>query len=131
VAFRTAIHIKARQLDIPYTILNISEWKKNVAGRSTPTKEQKLRWGKEPAKKLMIQEALWKNYGFRFPNHSISQNTGKPIKFRYDIVDAVGQLVSFGRQYMDLRSVQLLVPVPPDVDFGKRKIKATFEYTET
>lgn len=43
-AFRTAIHILARAKGIPYTILNITSWKIYVAGRSTPTKEQKKRW---------------------------------------------------------------------------------------
>jgi Holliday junction resolvasome RuvABC endonuclease subunit len=94
-AYRTAIHIQCRMLGIPYTILNISLWKKFVAGSSTPSKIQKAKWGKDPAKKLMVQEALWKKYGFRFPNHSISLKTGKPIKFRYDVVDAVAQAVFF------------------------------------
>jgi Holliday junction resolvasome RuvABC endonuclease subunit len=128
-AYRTAIHILCRQNDIEYTILNISAWKKLVAGRSTSTKEQKRIWGKEPSKKLMIQEALWKNYGFRFPNHSISEKTGKPIKFRYDIVDAVAMAVYFARQYLDIQRVELSVTVPKDVEF-KRKPKTLFNYSE-
>lgn len=93
-AFRTAIHILARQNDIEYTILNISSWKTFVAGRSTPAKHQKAKWGIH-SKKLYMQEALWINFGFRFPNHSISQTTNKPISFRFDIVDVVAQAVYF------------------------------------
>ncbi len=93
-AFRTAIHILARQHSIEYTILNISSWKTYVAGRSTPTRHQKAKWGIH-SKKLYMQEALWQNFGFRFPNHSISQTTNKPISFRFDIVDVVSQAVYF------------------------------------
>ena len=35
-SYRTALHILCRQLKLPYEILNISLWKKYVAGRSTP-----------------------------------------------------------------------------------------------
>lgn len=126
MAYRTAIHILSRQRNLDYTILNISQWKKFIAGRTTPTREQKDKWGKAPAKKLMIQQALWEKYGFRFPNHSISEKTGKPIKFRFDIVDVVAQAVCYCRLYLDLRNVQLSVPVPEDVKI--KSGKATFIY---
>ena len=93
-ALRTAIHAKCVLMDIEYTILGISLWKKFINKRTTPTKEQKALYGKEPAKKIMTQQSLWEQFGFRFPNHSISQKTNKPIKFRYDIVDAVAQCVT-------------------------------------
>lgn len=129
VALRTAIHIQARLLGLEYTILNVSNWKKFIAGRSTPTKEQKAKWGKEPAKKLMIQQALWDKWKFRFPNHSISKKTGKPIKFRYDVVDAVGQAVFFCRLHLNLSEVELSVTAPDDVEL-KIKSKAQFKYPE-
>lgn len=127
VAFRTAIWIQARMLGLNYTILNISNWKKFIAGRSTSTKEQKALWGKEPSKKIMIQQALWEKYKFRFPNHSISKKTGKPIKFRYDVVDAVGQAVFFCRLHLNLTEVELSVKASDDVIF-KTKSKAQFNY---
>jgi Holliday junction resolvasome RuvABC endonuclease subunit len=126
-AFRTAIHILARQNEIEYTILNISAWKSFVAGRATATKEQKKRWGAEPAKKLYIQEALWRWYGFRFPNHSFSQKTGKPIAFRYDIVDVVGQAVYYCGLLCGIREITMSVEVPEDVLF-KRVPKKMFVY---
>jgi Holliday junction resolvasome RuvABC endonuclease subunit len=129
VALRTAIQIQARQLGLDYTILNVSNWKKFIANRSTPTKEQKALWGKEPAKKLMIQQALWDKWGYRFPNHSISKKTGKPIKFRYDVVDAVGQAVFFCRLHLNLTEVELSVTPPEDVEL-KTKSKAQFKYPE-
>ena len=35
IAYRTAIHITARKNNIPYTILNVSSWKKYIAGTTT------------------------------------------------------------------------------------------------
>jgi hypothetical protein len=129
VALRTAIHIQARLMGLEYTVLNVSNWKKFIAGRSTPTKEQKAKWGKEAAKKLMIQQALWDKWQFRFPNHSISKKTGRPIKFRYDVVDAVGQAVFFCRLHLNLSEVELSVIAPDDIEL-KIKSKAQFKYPE-
>ena len=126
MAYRTAIHILCRQMSIDYTIVNVSSWKKFVAGRTTPTKLQKDRWGKAPAKKLMIQEALWERFDFRFPNHSISAKTGKPIKFKYDVVDAVAQMVYFCHTYLHVNDVELSVPVPDDVEL--KNVRGTFQY---
>lgn len=128
-AFRTAIHIVTRQLNIPYEILNISLWKKYTAGRSTPTKEQKKKWGVEPAKKLMMQQALWEKHGIRFTNHSISLKTGKPVKFRYDIVDAVSMGIFYCRIYLNVRDIRCDVVPPDDVEF-KKNPKVMFTYKE-
>jgi Holliday junction resolvasome RuvABC endonuclease subunit len=129
-AFRTAIHILARQNSINYTILNISAWKTFVAQRSTPTREQKAKWGGEAAKKLFIQQALWDRLKFRFPNHSISEKTGKPIIFRYDIVDVVGQAVYYCGIHcaVPLKKIKLGVEPEEDVVF-KKKMKKVFEYS--
>lgn len=125
VAYRTAIHILARQNNIPYTILSIPAWKTFVSGRKGPTKEQKKEWGPEPAKKLYIQDALWNNFWIRFPNHSISEKTGKPIMFRYDIVDVVAQTVYYccmiKRIHVD--NVTCSVEIPEDVVFTKKPKK--------
>jgi hypothetical protein len=125
-AYRTALHILARQLNIEYTILNISAWKSFVAGRSVPTKEQKTLWGKEAGKKLFIQQALWERWGFKFPNHSLSEKTGKPIKFRFDIVDVVGQAVYFAGLLQRVKRISMNVKIPPDVQFKKVNKKQFF-----
>lgn len=118
-AYRTSLHILCRQLNIEYTILNISAWKSFVAGRSVPTKDQKAKWGKEAAKKLYMQQALWERWGFKFPNHSLSEKTGKPIIFRFDIVDVVGQAVYYAGLLQRVKKISLTVPVLPDVQFKK------------
>ena len=128
VALRTAIHIQARLLNIDYTILNISNWKKFISGRSKPTKEQIAKWGKEASKKLMTQQSLWDKWKFKFPNHSLSLKTGKPIKFRYDIVDAVGQAVFYCLLHLNLREVQLSVTPVEDVEM--KPSKGMFKYPE-
>jgi len=116
-AFRTAIHILARQLNIDYTILNISAWKTFVAGRSTPTKEQKLLWGPTPSKKIYMQDALWRYFSIRFPNHSISEKTGKPMAFKYDIVDVVAQAIYYCGMCcaVPIDKIVCTVNVPKDV----------------
>jgi Holliday junction resolvasome RuvABC endonuclease subunit len=125
-AFRTAIHILARQNELEYTIINISAWKTFVAGSSRPSKEQKKEWGAEAAKKLYIQQALWERYGFRFPNHSIS-DSGRPILFRFDIIDVVGQGVYYCGLICGISDITMSVEIPDDVVFT-RKVKKRFIY---
>jgi Holliday junction resolvasome RuvABC endonuclease subunit len=120
VAFRTAIHILARERGIDYTILNISAWKTFVAGRATPTKQQKMLWGPTPAKKIYMQDALWMYFSIRFPNHSISEKTRKPIVFKYDIVDVVAQAIYYCGLVLSpgavpLENISCSVEIPEDV----------------
>lgn len=124
--YRAAVHMAARRHNLPVEVLNISAWKSFIAGRSVPTKQQKAKYGKEKAKKIFIQQALWERYGIRFPNHSISEKTGKPVFFKYDIVDAVAQAIYFCRLHLNLQ-VSCDVPAIPDVVFKKQPGKC-FEY---
>jgi Holliday junction resolvasome RuvABC endonuclease subunit len=127
-AYRAVIHMKCRELDIHYDILNITLWKKFInSGKSRPTKEQKKKWGNEASKKLMTQEALWNKWNIRFPNHSISNKTGKPIKFKYDIVDAVGMAIYHACIYLNLKNIKYSVIRNKDVIF-KTVPKGTFDY---
>lgn len=126
-AYRAVIHMVCRQMNIHYDIINISLWKKLINGRTTPTKEQKAKWGKEPSKKLMTQESLYKKWNIKFPNHSLSLKTGKPIKFRYDIVDAVGMAVFHASIYLNSKSISYNVNVPADHNW-KKVPKGTYEY---
>lgn len=125
-AYRTAIHMmcRSKKINIPYTILNISGWKTYIAGSSRPTKEQKKKWGKDHAKKLYIQEALFLRRGIRFPNHTISEKTGKPIIFQSDPIDAVAQGIFYCEMVLGYRgeTVMEVVP-PPDVEFKKKSKK--------
>lgn len=118
-AYRTVIHMWARELGLHYEVLSISSWKVFAAGRSTPTKLQKQQWGAAPAKKLMIVQALWERFGIKFPNHSISESTGKPIHFRFDVVDAVAQVMYAAYLRFNCKTFKCTVPVPPDVVFKK------------
>jgi Holliday junction resolvasome RuvABC endonuclease subunit len=125
-AYRTAIHMWSRQHGLSYSILNISSWKTIAAGRSTPTKDQKLKWGKEQSKKFYMAEALYLRHNIRFPNHSISEETGKPILFRYDIVDAVGQAIYHAFDKYNCKTFSSSVSVPEDVLFKKTSKKHFF-----
>jgi Holliday junction resolvasome RuvABC endonuclease subunit len=125
-AYRAMIHLKCRQLGLHYDILNISLWKNFINGRTVPTKDQKAKWGKEPAKKLMTQESLYKRWNIEFPNHSISNLTNKPIKFRYDIVDAVAMAIFHASIYLNARIITYSV-YTTNIDW-KKIPKGTYEY---
>jgi len=118
-AYRAMIHMKCRQVNMHYDILNISLWKKYINGRSTSTKEQKLKWGKEASKKLMTQESLYNKWGIRFPNHSLSLKTGKPIKFRYDVVDAVAMAIFHASIYLHAKTIEYSVNMTKDHKWKK------------
>ena len=128
-AYRTAIHMWSRNQNLHYEVLNISNWKIFVAARSIPTKEQKIKWGKEAAKKLMIVEALWSRFKIRFPNHSISENTKRPIIFRFDVADAVAQGMYAAYLRYNCKTFTSLVAIPPDVVF-KKTSKKQFVYDD-
>ncbi len=105
VAYRTAIDMTARRHNLPYHEVGPSEWKYFLCGRSTPTKEQITHWGKANAKKYMSQASLWLKYQLRFPSHCISNKTNRVIKFRHDVIDAVGIAVYFARKILNLNTV--------------------------
>jgi len=126
-AYRAMIHMKCRELGIHYEILNISLWKKFIICRSTATPDQKIKWGKEAAKKLMTQESLYKKWSIRFPNHSISLLTSKPIKFRYDIVDAVAMAIFYGSIYLRVNKIQYSVFIN-DIEW-KKQPNGTYDYS--
>lgn len=86
-AYRAAIHIIVRLLGLKYTIVNPIDWKRFIAGRARPTKEEVKKWGKERSKKEMIRVALEQKYNLTFPE-LIKDEHGKEVKLKYDVVDA-------------------------------------------
>lgn len=129
-AYRAVIHMKCRELGIDYDILNISLWKNFINHRVRPTKLEKTKWGKEASKKLMTQESLWKRWNIKFPNHSLSLKTGKPVKFRYDIVDAVAMAIFHASIYFNANSVKYSVDKIDDIEW-KKQPKGIFDYGGT
>ncbi|RLC98144.1 MAG: hypothetical protein DRI46_11855 [Chloroflexi bacterium] len=127
-AFRTAIHMACRQLKTDYEILNISAWKRCIAGRSTPTKEQKKQYGKAKANKAFIQQALWTRFGIKFPNHSISEKTGKPVLPRNDYIDAVSMAIYYANAFMNITKPNISCSVVPVPDVKMKKTKKAFKY---
>ena len=128
VALRTAVYILARTLGLEYTIISISGWKTYIAGSSKPNKEQKKKW-KTRAQKFYIQEALWKRYKIRFPNHGISEKTGKPTAPVSDVVDVVGQMIYYlGMiEHIPDKSLDVIVEIPEDV-LWKKKPVGVYDY---
>ena len=80
-------------------------------------------YGKEKAKKAMIRDALLERYGIRFPNHQLSEKTGKPIEFKFDMVDAVGQVMYACHLKSCSSKFSSSMIVPADVDLKKRSKK--------
>jgi Holliday junction resolvasome RuvABC endonuclease subunit len=115
VAFRAAIWIRLRELNLKYTIISISAWKKFITGRTRPEKKQIKKYGKEKAKKIMIAESLYKKWGISLPTYSISEKTGKPINFKYDVSDAIGQGIYFCLLKYPKIKVICSIPLPPDL----------------
>jgi Holliday junction resolvasome RuvABC endonuclease subunit len=114
--YRGALQMQCRHRSLPYEMLNASEWKKFIASRSVPTPAQKKLYGKQAAKKIMIQQSLWERFKIRFPNHSISPKTGKPIAFRMDVVDAVGQVIYLCCRLYGISQYQSTIITPPDAE---------------
>nr|QBK89548.1 MAG: hypothetical protein LCPAC001_00580 [Pithovirus LCPAC001] len=126
VAYRTVIDMASRALKLKYHTISPSIWKKFICGRSTPTKQQKEKYGKLNAKKSMVQEALWIYYKIKFPNFCTSQKNKRTIKFRHDIVDAVAMAVYFSRIILKVNDIANNC-IPPSDIVWKKKI-TTFDY---
>jgi hypothetical protein len=121
---RGALHMLCRSLGKPYTIMAISNWKSIIAGRSTPTNEMKKFYGKAVSNKILILEALWVRYNIRFPNHSISNKTKKPIGLKFDMVDAVGITIAYAYSKYNTKTVCNCVEFPSDVG----TVKSAYSY---
>ena len=128
VFLRGALMMLCRQLNKPYWIMSVSNWKSIIAGRSMPTRECVKYYGKALANKIFIQEALWLRYNVRFPNHSISHKTGKPISLKYDIVDATGINIAHVYANHNIKVVCNDISNSPDVSMKCNK--KMYSYTE-
>ena len=92
---RGVFEMVARQNEnkIPYLVVPPSHWKKVVAGRATATPAQKKKW-KTTANKKFIIEALETRHGLKFPKTLKNPKSGRVVKFRYDVSDAIGILIA-------------------------------------
>jgi Holliday junction resolvasome RuvABC endonuclease subunit len=121
VYFRAIVALVAAKKNLGYKEIDISMWKAFVAGKSRPSKEQISKWGKEASKKVFIQQALWENYGFRFSDHCLSEKTGRPIRFKYDVSDVVGQAVYYCGCLLQIPKEKVTLSVKSEEDvFGDK-----------
>ena len=76
-----------------------------------------------------MQDALWRFFAIRFPNHSTSEKTGKPIVFKYDIVDVVAQAIYYCGlcRRVPIKNIVCTVPVPNDVVMKTTKKVYTYD----
>lgn len=94
---RTVISMACARENKPLFVASPSEWKKFVAKRSTPTKEDKKKF-KNKAKKMFIQEAL-KEKGITLPDKYIGEK-GRKMQVPSDVWDAIGILL-YGAYIVD------------------------------
>lgn len=87
---RGLITMMASRENVPLLQCSPSEWKRFVAKRSTPTKEEKILY-KTKAKKAFIQDAL-KLRGVTLPDKYMGQK-GKMVNTPSDVWDAIGILM--------------------------------------
>ena len=124
VAFRTAIHILARSMNLEYKVIGISNWKKHIAGRSIPTAAQKKKW-KNAANKYFIQQAVFDKWGIKFPNHLINGN-GKCVLFKSDIVDAVAICIFYAETELNVKKITSTVNIAENIN--EKKYNKMFMY---
>ena len=84
---RGLIELAAADSGRPLRYVTPTEWKKHVAGRSTPSVEQKKLWGAKANKQFIIK-ALEEDFGISLPDYIDSK--GKAKKPTSDCWDAIG-----------------------------------------
>lgn len=89
---RAIMKMAIRDLQIPYEIINPTDWKMALLGRVRPTRAEKKKWGKEKAKKIIVVNAL-EELGLKCPQRIVNPTTKKKVKFKYDVSDAIGILL--------------------------------------
>lgn len=124
VWLRCSIGIACRTSNIHYSIINISDWKKYIAGYTQPSKLMIKQYTKRLALKYMIQEALWVRWKIKFPNFSISEKTHKPVSFKHDQVDAVAIGLFYASTFLDrFKELNVVNEVIIEEDIDKPKWK--------
>lgn len=87
--YRAILHLLAAEhkIDEVFTV-NITNWKRFIAGSSRPSKEQKKKYGNK-ANKLYIQDAVEDKFGITFPEFIYNSDTDRMVQFKSDVVDAI------------------------------------------
>lgn len=93
VGIRAIFQALTRRENLPYIVINISSWKKVIAGRTRPCSSQIEKWGKVAANKYFIQQALFEKFQIQFPYMIKSELTNRWIAFKSDPVDAVAMAI--------------------------------------
>lgn len=79
---------------VDYEVINPSDWKRALCGRTTSTRQEKKKYGKEKSKKLMTVHALV-NLGLKCPKRIINPHTNRKSNFKFDVSDALGILLFY------------------------------------
>ena len=85
-AIRGVLRMLCSDMNVRYEIINISEWKKSLIGKTQPTKQDKKQYGKD-AGKILTKNVIQSRYNI--PDR-IEGKTKNGIATPYDIFDSVG-----------------------------------------
>lgn len=91
---RGCLKMTVREAELPYKVINPTEWKKTLMGRVYPTKAEKRKYGKLKANKMITYTYLIDEYDIFFPEKVTNPRTNKMINFKFDISDAIGILIA-------------------------------------
>jgi Holliday junction resolvasome RuvABC endonuclease subunit len=98
---RGCLKMAIREAELPYVVMNPTEWKKVLMGRVYPTRAEKKKYGKVKAKKVIVMNELVSR-GFVLPEKILNPKTGKRINFKHDISDAIGILIA----HLEMKGIQ-------------------------
>lgn len=89
-AYRAAVHMISRELNLHYEVLSITHWKHCIMGKSRPSPEEKKKWGVADSQKWIVVEALSLRHGIDLPA-KLEGRTKNGVRCKFDIADAIGQ----------------------------------------
>lgn len=104
-ALRAASWMACVESGVTYTTISPLKWKSGITGRCKANSIEKNKWG-VLAEKVRVQHTLWTSYGIRFANHSLSYKTNKPVKLRYDAIDAVAIGIDYVRREFAIQKIK-------------------------
>jgi len=88
-AFRSIIWLLCAELNIPFKIINISNWKKYIGGCIKPDKVTVRKFGRKLANKEYIKQALIDKYNLVLDNMVYDLVRDKLVPTKYDVCDSI------------------------------------------
>jgi Holliday junction resolvasome RuvABC endonuclease subunit len=88
-AFRAIVWMVCAEFDIPYEIINITQWKTFIGGQCKPDKKLVRKLTRAVANKEYIKQALIDKYGIKLEGEVYDVIKGCKIPMTYDVSDSI------------------------------------------